>query len=194
MSEQKQSEPKQLTAIDRLEVLEREVAKFANISKVLQAIATQVQRTSGAVQSLGGNVDGVYKRLLALEAVLSESGGHSLNVEAVDVKMAEMESVRRQQQEENLVSQGLLSENKDGITAESYVAISQTDAQSNKVEVLREHIDMAHVEAGIKNLLLGKGVGAKVELDGKVLEVLRVLEPVKEGSLSPDSPVEESKV
>jgi hypothetical protein len=187
MSEQKGTEQKQLTAIDRLEALEKEMAKIANLGKVLQAVATQLQRTTGSVQALGGNLDGVYKRLLALETVLSES--ETLSPNSVDNKMAAMEAARREQQEENLVKQGLLSENVEGVSAESYVVIRQLDKATGQVEVLREHVDMSHVESALKDLFLGKKVGDKIELDGKELEVLRVLDPVKEGSLS----AEESK-
>lgn len=67
---------------------------------------------------------------------------------------------------------------------ESFLAVSQVNEADGTVIVEREHVDIASAGEEIKQLFLGKSVGEKVTAEGQSIEILRVLDPVKQASVT----------
>lgn len=188
--QQNDQSKKPLSALERLELLEQQMASVGNLVNHIKNLMNQNQRSQSAINMLGTTLNSATNSLSALLDILDNKG--IIQESDMNQRLKEMDVERKKQVEESLIAQKLLSEGLE-VSNDTFLVLNQTNSETGNVEVERDHIDMSKMDQKVKDLFLGKSVGEKVEHEGKVLEILRVLEPVKAASVGEEVSAQSSE-
>ena len=168
------------SAIERLEELEGKIARIEQFAAVTNALYQGQQGMGNTLKSIKDALENVAKGLDATLGTL-DSKGIATFAEIMATRSAQ-ESDRIKKTEDSLLSGGSYTEGLE-VTEGSLLAVKQS-SKDGTVMVDRALLDLSKLQENVRSSFSGKSVGAVVSVDESSVEILRVLNPVEQGSKS----------
>lgn len=184
MSQQQTSATPHKTSLQRLEDVEKAQANLSNLGAVVKTVIMNLQQLSNASNGSKVALENLAKSTDAILSVLVKKG--VVTFEEITSERNAQEVQRKKDTEEALIKQGTFVDSLDPVTAESLLVLKQVTEDGN-VLTERDFLEINKVTQEIQSAFLGKNVGDTVTVEGTNLEVLRVLEPVKQGQIVDES-------
>ena len=170
--------PKQLTASERLDNLER---SLISLYQTADNMARDVLTIKDAIKLLGNKVDAIVK---------ASASGMTLNDENLAKLMIENNVAELKTKVENLVTQGYLAV-EETVTMNSFVVGREVD-DNGEVQNPRLQFAAAALQDGLREKLIDKKVGEKVvfeegKLAFEVMEVYKIQTPTPEEAIAEEN-------